>query len=293
MEIHQLKYFIALTQELNFQRAARRAHISQPSLSHAISKLEKQLGHALFERSPRQVRLTAAGEKLLPHALAILDCLRQSIEAMGEDTGEISGRLRISAIPTIGPYLLPVIIREFRKRAPKVVLEIHEQTTSLLTEDLRAGKLDAGIISLPVKLTGLASRVLASEEFYLAVSPRHPLAKKKRVSREDILTENLLILQEGHCFAAQALAFCKRSRRHERVIFEGGSLNSVLKLVAAGEGITFAPRMAAEKSPNLRYIRFESPEPTRDLGVVWRLTAPVSRAQALFTDITEKALNLH
>ncbi len=286
MELQQLRYVVALAQEFNFQRASKKSHVSQPTLSQQIKKLEEELGTVLFERSPQQVKLTATGEKFLPYAVGILDTLQKGINAVAEDTREVSGRLRVGAIPTIGPYLLPQIIIQLKKTAPKVILELYEETTSILVEHLKDGKLDLCLLALPIQDSGIVSRSIGKEEFYLAVAKRHRLAAKKSVTSKDILSENLLILQEGHCFSDQALEYCHRSRQDGNVIFQGSSLTSVMKLAETENGITFVPKMAvnSHSNPELVFIPFKPPKPEREIGIIWRISAPLNRAHKLFME---------
>ncbi len=290
MELQQLRYVVALSQERNFLRAAKRANITQPTLSHQIKKLEEELGTPLFERSSHGVRLTAAGEKFIPHAIATIDGLEKALSELRAGTKDISGKIAIGAIPTIAPYLIPDILIKLRKEAPHLSLKLYEETTSLLLESIKAGKIDIGILSLPIADAGLVSRSIGKEEFFLAVSKKHALSKKRQITSKEIKEENLLILQEGHCFADQALEYCGHPRKDTRVVFEGSSLSSVLKLASVGRGLTLVPKMAAaeRENPNLAFIRFTSPKPSREIGIVWRVTAPLTPAHRFFIDVAAK-----
>lgn len=292
MELQQIRYIIALSQEKNFLRAAKRCHITQPTLSHQIKKLEEELGAPLFERSSHGVKLTVAGEKFLPHAMATIDHLEKGLQELQENTGAISGKIKVGAIPTIGPYLLPSALVKIKKETPRLSLEIYEETTSSLLESLKAGKIDLAILALPIIDAGIVSRSLGNEEFYLAVSRKNALAKKKKVSAATIKQEKLLILQEGHCFADQALEYCKRAREDSQVIFQGSSLTSVMKLASAGEGLTLVPKMAVsqKENPDLAFISFSSPKPKREVGVIWRITAPLTPAHRYLLDHLEKSM---
>ena len=286
MELHQLRYFLELSRELHFQKAAEKAHVTQPTLSQQIKKLEDELGLPLFERSPRNVRLTAAGKKFLPHVIEALERIEHGVSGLREEAGEISGLIRIAAIPTIAPYLLPGVISKIKKSAPKLVLEIYEETTSVLVEHLKEAKFEIGVLSLPIQDSGIVCRPLGKEPFYLAVSKDHPLAKRKTVSRSDIVKEKLLILQEGHCFSDQTLEFCNLSRKNEQIRFQGSSLSSVMRLVGAGEGITFVPKMAVEPHlyPELCFIPFGGHPPVREIGLAWRVTIPLTKAHNFVID---------
>ena len=288
MELHQLRYIVALSQERNFLRAAKRVNITQPTLSHQIKKLENEIGAPLFERSSHGVRLTAAGEKFIPYAVATLDNLEKGLADLQEDSTDISGKITVGAIPTISPYLIPDVLVNLKKKAPRLSLELYEETTSSLLESLKAGKIDLGILSLPISTAGMVSRSIGKEEFFLAASKQHPLSKQKQVTAKIIKEEKLLILQEGHCFADQALEYCKTRRENAQIIFQGSSLTSVMKLASVGEGLTLVPKMAVSESenPNLTFIPFKNPKPSREIGIVWRVTAPLTPSHRLFIDTT-------
>lgn len=286
-----MRYFLALTQELNFQRAARRVSITQPTLSQQIKKLEDELGSPLFERTPHEVRLTKAGKKFLPYAQTAVDTLKEALNEMQEGSGEISGTVNLGMIPTICPYLVPGILGNLKKNHPKIKISLYEETTSSLIEKLKQGRLDMGILSLPIHEKGLVEKKLVDEEYLLAVPTRHPLVQKSSVQRKDIEREKILTLQEGHCFSQQALDYCKLSRTDEQIVFQGSSLASVLKLTALGEGITFVPKMAADKKlyPELKFLPF-SPPAKRAVGVIWRVSAPLLKIHHILMQAAEAEL---
>ena len=292
MDIQQLRYMVALAQELHFQRAAQKTHVAQPSLSQAIKKLESELGVPLFERSPRKVRLTAEGEKFLSVSLTVLGHLQKVTEEFREMSQEVRGTLRVGVIPTICPYLMPRVITQLKKTAPHLTLELSEETTSILVEQIKEGKLDLGVLALPVAEKGLAEKALHREVFYLAVARNHPLAARRTVSRKDIVNEKILVLKEGHCFGHQILEFCKMSRQDTQVIFQGSSLTSVMKLAALGEGITLVPEMAVHPKdfPDLKFIPFAPPPPSREIGILWRLSASFNKAEHFLAGIIEQTL---
>lgn len=290
MEIHQLRYFVAVAREKHFLKAALSEHISQPTLSQQIQKLEKELGCYLLERSPRHVKLTDHGERFLTHALAILETIAKAKSDIKEDEAEPQGTISLGAIPTIGPYLLPPVIKKLRKAAPRVSLDLHDLTTSSLLESLKEGRIQMGLLALPINERSLATQTVGQEPFFLAVSENHVLASKKNVSVKDFSTEQILILQEGHCFREQSLDYCKLRSNSDRIVFQGSSLVSVMRLAAIGEGVTFVPKMAAtpRENPKIKFIRFHSPEPTREIGIAWRMSTPLSNAQKLLIDIIEE-----
>lgn len=293
MEIQQLRYIVALSQERNFIRAARRVSVTQPTLSHQIKKLEDEMGTPLFERSSQGVRLTGAGEKFIPFAIAALDSLQKGLAELQKETGEISGKITVGAIPTINPYLMPGALIRIKKEAPQLAIELHEETTSVLLESLKTGKIDIGILALPITDPGIVSRSLGREEFLLAVAKNHAFAERKQVTSKITREEKLLILQEGHCFADQALEYCSRLREDSQITFQGSSLTSVMKLAAAEEGLTLVPKMAANprENPDLAFIPFNSPKPSREIGIIWRITAPLTPAHHFLMNVISDAFS--
>jgi LysR family hydrogen peroxide-inducible transcriptional activator len=292
MEIHQLKYVVAVAQEKHFQKAADRVHISQPTLSQQIQKLEKELGVYLFERSPHHVNLTPDGERFLPYAISILDTIDKVESNIKKDSQTLSGRVSLGVIPTIGPYLLPSVIKILKRKAPGLTLELHDLTTSLLLEHLRHGKIQIALLALPINEKNIANLSIGEEPFYLAVAKNHPLAQKKHVTPKDFADQQLLVLQEGHCFREQSLEYCKLASNSPRIIFQGSSLNSVMRLTAAKEGVTFVPKMAAlpKENPLLKFIPFSSPQPLRELGVIWRMSAPLGTSENMVINCIQEAL---
>lgn len=290
MELQQLRYAVALHREKHFQRAAERTHVSQPTLSQQIKKLERELGAPLFERSSRRVRATPAGDAFIARAAAALEALDGASEEVRRTSHEVSGRIRVAAIPTMAPYILPLLLKALRPKAPRLVVEVHELTTSILIEHLKDGRVDVGLLALPIDERGLVSRSLGREPFFLAAPKNHPLAKKAKVGPDDLKNERLLILQEGHCFRRQSLEVCHISADDPRVIFQGSSLASVMRMAAVGEGITLVPRMAVEPRayPGLAFRPFRGPAPSRELGFLWRITTPLGPAHKLFMDLGEK-----
>lgn len=291
MDLQQIRYVVALAKEGSFQRAARSVGISQPTLSQQVKKLEDELGSPLFERSSHAVRLTVAGEKFIPFAMGALESLSAGSQMVRSEKNALDGLVKLGFIPTVGPYLLPVAIRKLQKQAPNLRLELFEETTSVLVESLKAGKCDLGLLALPVGDSALASRSLGAEEFYLAVSKKHPLASKKQIIASDLSDEPLLMLKEGHCFRDQALDFCRRGNASPQVTFEGSSLVSVMNLVASGDGITLVPKMTVDQTPHagLKFIPFKDPKPMREIGICWRMTMPLTAVQRFVLDALGEA----
>lgn len=292
MDLQQLRYVVALAREGNFQKAARTVGITQPTLSQQIKKLEEELGVYLFERSPRRVSLTQAGNQFVVRAQQALEVLEVGKNEIKQSKKSLEGTLRVAFIPTIGPYLLPPILKRLQKKAPNLHLKLSEETTNVLVDQLKSGRFDLGIISLPIGDPPLAERVLGEEEFLLAVSKSHPFANQASITVSSLKKERLLILKEGHCFRDQALEFCRRTQSDPQVIFEGSSLASVLNLVIAGIGVTLVPKIAAKPHlfPQLAFLPFRKPKPSRKIGAVWRMTALPSFCERFFLDEIERYL---
>lgn len=290
VDLQQLKYVVALGQELNFQRASHRVHVTQPTLSQQLKKLEDEMGIPLFERTSHQVSFTEAGEKFFKCCTDVLSRLEEGLDEIRDDRGTLQGILKVAAIPTISPYLMPQVLKEVRKKAPDLTIELYEMITPNLIEALKQGKIDLGIISLPIDESSIVAKRIGKEKFVLACAKEHPLAKKKKVALKDLKKERLLILQEGHCFSEQALEFCKKSRKDAGVVFQGNSLTSVLNLAAIGEGVTFVPEMAYQKEghANLKFIHFSAPSPEREIAMVWRVSTPLSQKHHFVMDLIEK-----
>lgn len=292
MEMAQLRYMAALAQELHFRRAAQKSHVTQPTLSQSIQKLEKELGVPLFERSARGVRLTPEGKKFLSSAVNALDHLDKTARELQESSREAAGTVRIGVLPTVCPYLMPQVITRLEKTAPRIKLELSEETTSILVEQIKNGTLDLGIAALPVNEKGLVEKVLWREPFYLAVARDHPLVGKKAVTQKEMMKEKVLVLEEGRCFGQQALEFCGTKRQDAQVVFQGSSLTSVMKLAALGEGVALVPQMALPQkgAADLRFIPFAPKPPFRELGVLWRLSVPLAKAGRALIEAIEQTL---
>jgi LysR family transcriptional regulator, hydrogen peroxide-inducible genes activator len=274
----QLFYFDALTGHCHFGRAAEACAISQPALSMQIKELEEALGGVLIERGARQVRLTRFGEEV---ARRVRDILR-SVDELGDfaraSQDQLVGRLRIGMIPTIAPYLLPIVIENLTRLHPELEIHVRETLTPKLIEELGEGRLDTAILALPVSEPSLTEAVLFSENFLL-VRPGEdegtpvPSAEKLREMR-------LLLLEEGHCFREQALSFCNMQSSPPREVLDASSLSTLVQMVGAGIGVTLIPEMAVAvetRSAPVSVVRFKDPQPSRTVGMVWRKTSPLAR----------------
>lgn len=244
MEIQQLRYFLAVVRMSNFSRAAERCHVSQPSLSQQVMKLEAELGERLFERTRREVRLTEAGRLLLPHAEQVLRELELAREKVGGTEGVLRGRVALGVIPTVAPYFLPGMLRAFAGKFPEVKVEVHEDTTAQLARAVLTGEIDLALVSLPVEQRGLATVALFEEPLLAALPAGHALARKRRLTPADLANEAFVLMKEGHCLAGQTLAFCQLEGIAPRVSFRSAQIETVRAFVAAGWGVSVVPRMA-------------------------------------------------
>jgi LysR family hydrogen peroxide-inducible transcriptional activator len=274
MNLRDLRYFVALADTRHFGKAAERSFVSQPTLSAQIKKLEIYLGVQLIERQPRKVSLTETGAKILPLARRILQESDEIVSMARNEHDPLSGKLKVGLIPTIGPYLLPLIARKLRKQLPRLKLMLYEYQTQPLLEKLRAGDIDLGILALPVPLDGLEARPLYLESFTLAVPTNSPLAKRANIKVDDLNGETLLLLEDGHCLRDQALDVCSRIDVKESEDYRATSLETLRQMVAAGLGITLLPELATRgpfgSGHGLAVKQFARPVPSRSVGAVWR-----------------------
>ena len=274
MNLRDFRYLVALADERHFGRAAQRCHVSQPTLSAQLRKLEEYLGVPLVERQPRRVTLTEAGTRVVERARRLLLEADAIVELTRTDRDPLSGALKLALIPTVGPYLLPHVARRLRRDLPRLKLMLYEYQTAPLLERLRSGELDLGILALPVPLDGLEAQALYEEPFTVAVPAGHPLAARDRVKLEDLKGETLLLLEDGHCLRDQALDVCSRVKVHEDQDYRATSLETLRQMVAAGHGVTLMPQLATESQAGptrgLRFKPFVKPAPARTIGAVWR-----------------------
>jgi len=283
-----LQYVVALAETGHFGEAAARCHVSQPTLSAQIKKLEEYLGVALFERQPRNVAPTEVGARIVERARRVLQETTDIRELARASRDPLTGRLRVGLIPTIGPYLLPRVAVKLRRSLPKLSLMLYEYQTAPLLGKLRSGELDLAILALPADTTGLETRSLFAEAFVVAMPRDHRLVARKRVKAADLEDETLLLLEEGHCLRDQALEVCGAVPVNEEQDFRATSLETLRQMVAAGLGITLLPRLAAEGpvagARGLEFRPFSPPSPARMVGAAWR---PSTTRQAAIDAICE------
>ncbi|HUG98818.1 MAG TPA: LysR substrate-binding domain-containing protein [Gammaproteobacteria bacterium] len=273
LSLRALGYLVALAETRHFGKAAERCFVSQPTLSAQLKKMEDQLGVQLVERG-QQVRLTDIGERVVERARRVLDEAREIEELARNFQDPLAGELRIGLIPTVGPYLLPHIASPLRDRFPRLKLLLLEHQTHRLVELLKSGDIDVGILALPIPTERLVTRVLYAESFQVALPADHRLARRRRLTLDDLDGETLLLLEDGHCLRDQALAACRLARVREAPDFRATSLETLRQMVAAGVGITLLPGLAVEqqgsRAPAMAVRRFRDPEPTRTIAAAWR-----------------------
>jgi LysR family hydrogen peroxide-inducible transcriptional activator len=269
---------VAVAREKHFGRAADACFVSQPTLSVSIKKLEGELGVQLFERGGSEVSLTPIGEQIVNQAQRVLDEASQIKELADQGRDPLRGPLRVGVIYTIGPYLLPRIIRAMIQNYPDMPLILQENYTVRLLEMMRTGDLDVAVLAEPFDDTGLNTALLYDEDFWVAVPRAHALAKKSSIASMDLKQETMLLLGIGHCFRDQVLEVCPEAARLSansagiQKTFEGSSLETIRHMVAEGLGITVLPRMSIslEDDGLLKFIPFKDPVPNRRVVLVWR-----------------------
>jgi LysR family hydrogen peroxide-inducible transcriptional activator len=279
MTLTELRYIVALAREKHFGKAAERCHVSQPTLSVAVKKLEDRLEVTLFERTPGDVRLTSAGERICLQAEKVLaEALRvEELAQIGKDP--MIGPLRLGVIYTIAPYLLPQLIPALHKLAPRIPLYLQENFTHRLAESLKNGELDAAIVAAPFEEVGIVTRSLYDEPFQVALPAGHPLAAKAEIGREELDPSQLLILGQGNCFRDQVVSACPQLTAPGKIeqAIEGSSLETMRHMVASGAGIAIVPVSACAAWPgNPLFVTrpFKAPAPQRRVVLAWRITFP-------------------
>jgi len=279
--LRQLQYLIAVADTLSFRKAAEHCHVAQPSLSAQLAELESALGVRMFERDRRRVLLTDAGRDLLERARTILadaDDLRVAAKRVGDP---LSASMRIGVIPTISPYLLPRIAPVLRREFPRMKIQWVEEKTSVLMSALNNGELDAALLALEADIGKVEQYVIATDPFVLATPRNHSLGMKKSdASAEELHDVGVLLLDDGHCFREQALAYCTKSKARE-LEFRATSLSTLAQMVASGAGVTLLPELSVAtegKRADLKIRKFSRPAPHRTIGLVWRKGTSLSDA---------------
>ena len=293
MTLTELKYIVAVARERHFGRAADACYVSQPTLSVAIKKLEEELEVKLFERSASEVSVTTLGDQIVRQAQIVLDQAAAIKEIAKRGKDPLAGVLTLGVIYTIGPYLLPELVRQSIERTPQMPLMINENMTAKLLEMLRTGEIDCAIVAEPFPDTGLAMAPLYDEPFYAAVPSMHPLAARDSISSNELKNETMLLLGAGHCFRDHVLEVCPEFARYSsntegiRRTFEGSSLETIKHMVSAGMGVTLVPRLSVPRDAlittsrrrksddnHIRYLPIQDADgggpPMRRVVLAWR-----------------------
>jgi len=294
VELFQLRYFLKAAEREGFTRAAVELGISQPALSRAIANLELELGQPVFERQGRRVALTDAGRLLQSRAQQVVSLLEDAKNEITDD-GE-SGRLRIAAIPTIAPYFLPGVLREFSRQHPRATVLIQEDVTDNALRKCAQGEVDAVILALPVPARHLDVEELFEEELILVLPAAHALAKKRGLTMKDIEPFPFVLLDEAHCLTDSILSFCRQSSFHPVAVERTNQLTTVQELVALGHGISMIPAMARELDTSDRriYRSLSDVRPTRKVALCFNPYRFQSKLLVRFREcVREYAAKLH
>ena len=278
MTLTELRYIVAVARERHFGHAAEACFVSQPTLSVAIKKLEEELDLKLFERGANEVSLTHLGEAIVRQAQIVIEQAAAIKEIARRGKDSLAGPLKLGIIYTIGPYLLPDLVKNAIEMSPQMPLMLQENFTVKLLEMLRTGELDCAIMAEPFPDSGLAIAPLYDEPFMIAVPKKHALSKRKSVSAEELKQETMLLLGTGHCFRDHVLEVCPEFARFSsdaegiRKSFEGSSLETIKHMVASGMGVTVVPQLSVppEAQTHLAYVNFTAPVPSRRVVLAWR-----------------------
>lgn len=277
MTLTELRYIVAVAQEKHFGRAAQRCHVSQPTLSIAIKKLEEELGISLFDRSSSEILMTESGAAIVSQAQRVLEEAEVIRHLANAEQNQLDGSFRLGLIFTVAPYLLPKLIVSMRHVAPKMPLFLEENYTTVLTDLLKHGELDAVVVAEPYAEAGIETIPLYDEPFFVIVPKGHRFEELDAVSTKDIAEENVLLLTEGNCMRDQVLGSCSELAAKQRVAglantLQGSSLNTIRHMVASGLGISVLPSTALTDNDHLLFsiVPFEAPAPSRRIVLAYR-----------------------
>jgi LysR family transcriptional regulator, hydrogen peroxide-inducible genes activator len=295
MTLTELRYIVAVSQELHFGKAAASCFVSQPTLSVAVKKLEEELGVTIFERHQHDVTVTPLGLRIIEQAQQTLEQSKLIKHIAEEGKDQLKGKLRVGVIYTTGPYLLPKIIPLINKRAPDLTLIIDEDYTHNLAEKLKNGELDVIVVSTPFELSGVTTTVLYTEPFVVALPINHHLSKKKNIKADDLIEETLLLLRSGNCFRDQVMEACPAcksdtfSKNSIQKTLEGSSIETIRQMVAAGSGVTILPSTSinADMGVNnlLAFRPFTKPIPEREIAIAYRNSYPRQKLIRLLSEV--------
>ena len=292
MELQQLRYLVAVAESRSFTGAARFCHVTQPTLSHQIRKLEEELGEPLLQRRKKGAYLTSLGERIFRHAQEILNNVESVQQAASAFSDRVQGLLKIGIIPTIAPYLVPGLLRRSQKRYPGITFQITEETTDHLLASITSGAMDLAILSPPIADDRVQTQDLFEEEFLLALPANHLFAKSRKVSLSLLREQPMILMNDAHCLRGQTIAFCRRVGFAPKVFIQSSQLDTVLAMVETGQGVSLVPAMA-RKAFRHRKVIFRPLRPEkllRKISLAWSKQMTPSRAFRAFVEICPTAL---
>ena len=294
MELRQLRYLVALADERNFTRAAQREHVAQPALSQQIRRLEAEVGVPLVDRTTRRVALTEAGEILVERARRALAEIQAGEAELQELAGIRAGRVVIGAMPTLGPFDLPLLLALYHARYPEVELLVHEEPSEDLAERLRSDEIDVAFLSVTrrIKGDGLKFQRLATEEVVAVLPHGHPLAHKDAVRLEELADERFIAFREGAMLRTLLVDAAREAGFEPRVAFESTEVARIRRMVARGLGVSILPLSAVEGSKRVRFVRLAEPPLSRDVTLVWRAERRHGPAARAFLEMAQAAEEL-
>lgn len=276
--IKQLRYICAVAEFKHFSKAAEACFVTQSTLSAAIQELESQMGVVIFERSKKTVLITPLGERLLKQARLILGDVEDFVSLAKSHDEALAGDIRLGVIPTVGPFLLPHLLKELRKTYKKLKLFLKEDLSATLYQQLLQGKLDLIILAFPYPLPEMETVSLLKDEFLLCLPPGHELSNSKQVKQAQLRGESLLLLEEGHCLRDHALEACKLEKADTDLVYQGTSLHTLVQMVANGLGVTLLPSISVEGDvlgdTALQLKHFKNENVSREIGMAWRKSDP-------------------
>ena len=276
--IKQIRYICAVAEYKHFSKAAEACFVTQSTLSAAIQDLESQLGVIIFERSKKSVLITPSGEKLLNQARKILGELEDFVSLAKMSQDALSGDIRLGVIPTIGPFILPGLLKELRESYPKLGLYLKEDLSAKLYRHLQQGELDLIILAFPYSLPEMDTVSLFKDEFLLCLPEGHQLEKSRQIKQSQLQGQSLLLLEEGHCLRDHALEACKLEKADTNLVYQGTSLHTLVHMVANGLGVTLLPQIAVDADvlgdTKLQLRKFTNENVSREIGLAWRKSDP-------------------
>lgn len=296
ISLKQLRYALAVEKTLHFKRAAEACNVSQSALSTAINELEKQLGVAVFERNNKQVLVTSHGQQVLNKAKKVQLEVDELMQIAQLNKSPFQSPMSLGVIPTIGPYLLPKVLPEVRKQYPQFKLKIHEDQSHVLIDMVRNGELDAAILALPYPIEGLMSFTFWHEDFYWVSHKDECSSQLQEITTEELETEKLMLLKDGHCLKDHALAACSLQSHKQNSDFDAASLHTLIQMVAGKLGTTIVPQMALDQlihnESELRAIHLNEPGPHRTLALIIRPNYVRTNELTLLKEIFTQQLTL-